>query len=117
MPWNVTIGDYSAVGDRTLLYSLGLITIGNRVTISHQSHLCAGTHDYRQAHFPLLKLPIRICDGAWICAEAFVGPGVEIGEEAILAARGVAVKNVAPGMIAAGNPARAVKPRAPAIIA
>lgn len=115
MPWNVSIGDYSAVGDRALLYSLGPITIGSRVTISHQAHLCAGTHDYRQADFPLLKLPIRICDGAWICAEAFVGPGVEIGEEAILAARGVAVKNVATGVIAAGNPARPVKERSAAV--
>lgn len=111
IPWNVTIGDYSAVGDRALLYSLGRITIGERVTISQQAHLCAGTHDYRKPDFPLVKAPIGISAGVWICADAFVGPNVVVGKGAILGARGVAMKNVPPGVIAAGNPARVVKVR------
>jgi putative colanic acid biosynthesis acetyltransferase WcaF len=111
IPWNLAIDDHSAVGDRALLYSLGPITIGERVTISHQAQLCAGTHDYRKADFPLLKPPIVIEGGAWICADAFVGPGVTIGANAIVAARAVATKDVASGMIVGGNPARSIKPR------
>jgi putative colanic acid biosynthesis acetyltransferase WcaF len=111
MPWNVAIGDDSAVGDRALLYSLGQITIGSCVTISQQAHLCAGTHDYKKRDFPLVKAPIGISDGAWVCADAFVGPNVVVGEGAILGARGVAVKDIPPGVIAAGNPAKILKAR------
>lgn len=105
MPWNLHIGDQSAVGDRALLYNLGRLTIGRQVTISHQAHVCGGTHDYRAADFPLIKTPIVIGDGAWICADAFVGPGVTIGERAIVAARAAAMQDVPAGKIAAGNPA------------
>src|SRR5262245_19368168 len=34
LPWNLTIGDRTAVGDRAILYALGPITLGERVTVS-----------------------------------------------------------------------------------
>lgn len=105
MPWNLAIGAQSAIGERVLVYNLGKIAIGRQVTISHQAHLCAGTHDHHHPDFPLQKLPISIGDGAWICADAFVGPNVTIGARAIVAARAVAVRDVAPDTIVAGNPA------------
>ena len=48
---------------------------------------------------------------AWICAEAFVGPGVTIGEGAIVGARAVAMKDVKSWMIVIGNPARGSRRR------
>jgi putative colanic acid biosynthesis acetyltransferase WcaF len=57
---------------------------------------------------PLLKPPIEIGDMAWICADAFVGPGVTVGEGAVVGARAVVVKNVEPWTIVVGNPAKAV---------
>lgn len=113
VPWNLEVGARSAVGDRAVLYSLGRITIGADVTVSQDAHLCAGTHDYRRADLPLVKAPIQVGDGAWICADAFVGPGVSVGDHAIVAARAVAVKDVKPWTIAAGNPARPIGPRPP----
>src|SRR5688572_8403095 len=44
-PWNLTAGDWSAIGEEALIYNLGLVTLGQMVTISHRAHLCAGTHD------------------------------------------------------------------------
>jgi putative colanic acid biosynthesis acetyltransferase WcaF len=111
MPWNVRIGDYAAIGDRTILYALGSINIGDRVTISQGTHLCAGTHDWRRADMPLLKPPIHISDDAWICADAFIGPGVTIGAFAIVGARSVVTKDVLPSSIVVGNPARQIKTR------
>lgn len=108
IPWNISIGDQTAVGDRAILYALGSITLGERVTISQGAHLCAGTHDHRDPAMPLLKPPISIERDAWICAEAFVGPGVRIGAHAIIGARCVVMKDVAPGMTMVGNPARAI---------
>lgn len=113
MPWNLDIGDWSAVGEGVLIYNLGRVSIGSRVTVSQRAHLCAGTHDHTRRDMPLLKPPIRIDDDAWICADAFVGPGVTIGAGAVVGARAVAVKDVPAWTVVAGNPARAVGPRLP----
>src|SRR5712675_1843972 len=93
-PWNLTVGDWSAIGEDVLIYNLGPVKIGSRATISHRAHLCAGTHDYTRLDLPLLKPPIEIKDQAWVCADAFVGPGVTVGEGAVVGARAVVVKDV-----------------------
>ena len=111
IPWNLDIGDWSTVGDGAILYALGPIKIGRHVTISQEAHLCAGTHDYESPHFDLLKLPISIDDYSWICAEAFIGPDLTIGEGAVVAARAMVVKSVSPWQIVGGNPARTIKER------
>jgi len=110
-PWNLTVGDWSAIGEDALIYNLGPVTIGEKVTISHRAHLCAGTHDYTRPDLPLLKPPITIHDQAWICADAFVGPGIIVGEGAVVGARAVVVKDVTPWTVVAGNPAKAIKRR------
>jgi putative colanic acid biosynthesis acetyltransferase WcaF len=110
-PWNFVIGDWSAVGEDALVYNLGLVTLGEKVTISHRAHLCAGTHDYTQADLPLLKPPITVKDQAWICADAFVGPGVTVGEGAVVGARAVVTRDVDPWTVVVGNPARFIKKR------
>ena len=110
-PWNLEAGDESAIGEYAYIYNLGRVTIGARATISHRAHLCAGTHDHTKSAFPLLRPPIFIGDQSWVCADAFVGPGVTIGEGAIVGAGAVVTKDVAPWMIAIGNPARAIKRR------
>jgi putative colanic acid biosynthesis acetyltransferase WcaF len=111
LPWNLEIGDWSAIGEHALVYNLGLVRIGQNVTISQRAHLCAGTHDYTRPNLPLLKPPIRIGDQAWICADAFVGPGVTVGEGAVVGARAVVVADVGPWDVVAGNPARLLKKR------
>ena len=111
IPWNLDIGDFVTIGDGVNLYALGPITIGQSSMISQGAHLCAGTHDYRDPTLPLLKQPITIGEGAWVCADAFIGPKVIIGDRAIVGARAVAMKDVASNMIVAGNPAKIVKPR------
>lgn len=110
-PWMLDIGDESAIGEKSLVYNLGQVSIGAKVTISHRAHLCAGTHDYTDPALPLLRPPITIGDQAWICADAFVGPGVQIGEGAVVGARAVVFKDVAAWQVVGGNPAQVVKQR------
>jgi putative colanic acid biosynthesis acetyltransferase WcaF len=110
-PWHLRVGAYSSIGDGAIVYNLGMVTIGERATISQYAHLCAGTHDHRDPEFRLLRSPITIGDEAWICADAFIGPNVTVGDRAIVAARGVAVKDVPARMIVGGNPARVIKQR------
>ena len=108
IPWNLEIGDFAAIGDRVILYNLAMIKIGMSATVSQGAHLCAGTHDFRHVEFPLIKKPITIGVGAWVCSDAFVGPGVVIGDFAVVGARAVTMKNVAANEIVAGNPARLI---------
>jgi putative colanic acid biosynthesis acetyltransferase WcaF len=112
-PWNLTIGDFSSIGEWALVYNLGKVTIGTHATISQRVHLCGGTHDYRQAAMPLLKLPITIGNNTWICADAFIGPNITIGDGSIVGARAVAMQDVAPWTIVAGNPATFIETRPP----
>jgi putative colanic acid biosynthesis acetyltransferase WcaF len=111
MPWNLEIGDWSSIGEQAFVYNLGRVTIGSRTTISQRAHLCAGSHDFTDPALPLLKPPISIGDQAWVCADAFVGPGVSVGEGAIVGARAVVVKDVEPWHVVAGNPAKFIKMR------
>lgn len=112
VPWNLSIGDYSAIGDHAIIYNLGPIGIGHNVTISQYAHLCAGSHDFRLPDMPLTKPTITVKDDAWVCADAFVGPGVTIGAGAILGARAVTTRDLEARVIAVGNPAQVVGSRA-----
>jgi len=105
MPWNFEIGDQSSVGEHAYVYNLGKIIVGNRTTISQHAYLCAGTHDFSDPALPLIKPPIIVKDQSWICANAFVGPGITVGEGAIVGACAVVVRDVEPWTIVAGNPA------------
>lgn len=111
MPWNLTIGDNSAIGEEALIYNLGKVIIGSNATVSHRAHLCAGSHDYTDPTLPLLKPPIVVGDNAWICAQAFIGPNVTIYEGAVVGAAAVVTKNVEPWAVVAGNPAKIIKQR------
>lgn len=111
IPWNIEIGDHAVIGDDAIIYSLGKITLGQRVVVSQYAHLCAGTHDFRYRSFPLLKPPITIQNDAWIAADAFVGPGVTVGAGAILGARSSAFHDLPAFQICIGNPAKAIKKR------
>lgn len=110
-PWNLEIGDDSAIGEWALVYNLGKVMIGERTTISQRVHLCAGTHDYRQPDMPLVKSSIIIEDEVWLCADCFVGPNVTIGRRSILGAASVLMKSVPQASIYGGNPAQLIKTR------
>ena len=111
LPWNLTLGEEASIGEWALVYNLGPVAIGDRATISHRAHLCAGTHDYRDPTLPLLRLPIEIGSQAWVCADAFIGPGRKVGEGAIVGAAAVVAADVPAWQIVGGNPARVIKAR------
>jgi putative colanic acid biosynthesis acetyltransferase WcaF len=111
LPWTLTIEDGATVGDGVILYALGPMRIGASATVSQGAHLCGGSHDFRDPAFPLWRAPLTIGAGAWIAADAFVGPGVDIGEGAVLGARAVAMKSLPAEAVAVGNPARVVGTR------
>lgn len=99
------------MGRNVHCYNQGHVTIGEGAVVSWDAVLCASTHDLNDRAFPLVLRPITIGEQAWVAAEAFVGPGVTIGEGAVLGARAVARTALEPWMIYSGDPAVSVKRR------
>jgi len=110
-PWLFEIGEHSAIARDAIIYNLGPVKIGAHTVISQRAYVCAGTHDYSKPSLPLLRPPITIGSGVWIAADAFIGPDVTIGDNSVVGARAVVSKDVPPGVIVAGNPARVIRER------
>jgi putative colanic acid biosynthesis acetyltransferase WcaF len=110
-PWNLIMGEGSVMGDGVDCYSVDRIELGPGAIVSQRAYLCAAGHDYNDPAFPLVTAPIHVAAGAWVAAEAFVGPGVTVGEGGVVMARAVVLRDVEPWTVVAGNPARFLKPR------
>ena len=110
-PWNLTLGDFATVSHGVDLYAVDRIEIGAHATISQRTFLCTATHDIDHPHMPLVTAPIRIGAGAWICAEAYVHPGVTIGADAVAGVRAVVLHDVPSGQVVGGNPAKFLRMR------
>jgi UDP-2-acetamido-3-amino-2,3-dideoxy-glucuronate N-acetyltransferase len=126
------IGDESRIGAFVEIQKGA--RIGKRVKVSSHTFICEGVtiedqvfigHNvtfindlYPRATTPLGEpqsaadwdvVPTIVRKGASIGSGATILCGVEIGEGAIVGAGSVVTKDVAPGMIVAGNPAKAVR--------
>ncbi len=113
-PWNLSLGNYVGVADGVTLYCMDKVSVGDFAVISQGAHLCGGTHDYNSENFQLIAKPIGIGAHAWICAEAFIHPGVVVPEGAVIGARAVVPKSLAmPWVVYAGNPCHQVATRKP----
>lgn len=110
-PGNLTLGDQVLVGPGVRLYNQGRIAIGARTVISQRAHLCASSHSLSDPNFQLELRPITIGEGCWVAAEAFVGPGVNMADNSVLAARGALFEDAKSGGVYRGNPAAWIKDR------
>lgn len=110
-PPNLSMAAHSCLGPKVNCYNMAPIMLGNRATVSQGAHLCAGTHDIDDPNHQLITKPIAIGDGAWVAAEAFIGPGVSIGKNAVIGARAVLMKDADSNGVYVGNPARWLKRR------
>ncbi|MEM9253175.1 MAG: glycosyltransferase [Planctomycetota bacterium] len=111
VPWMLEVDDDASIGDFAIVYCLGPTYIGKRAIISQYAHLCAGTHDYTDHTFKLIRSPITIGADVWIGTDTFIGPGVTVGEMTVVGARSSLYKDAEPGKVYVGNPARAIKDR------
>lgn len=110
-PWNLILGDQCGIGDGVNLYSQDKISIGRKTVISQGVQICTGTHDYTKMGFPLYTKPIVIGDNVWVASDAFIHPGITIGEGAVIGARSVVNKDMPKWMVCSGHPCKPIKER------
>lgn len=131
---SVSTGHYSVIRERTVCgeacsfgnfsTSDGDVTIGDRCRFSYYTHICktaAIGNDvwmfplsqlYNDLHPPCnrcIQGP-RVSDRVVIGAGALVLPKVTIGEDSVIASGSLVSKDVLPGMLVLGSPARVVGP-------
>ena len=113
IPWHIDIADGVTIHDRAILYALGQITIGPNTEVGPLTHLCAGTHDYTDPKFTLLRQPITIGSNCILGAASFVAPDVTLADHTILHPRASLYTNSTPNTQYQGNPAKPVNPAKP----
>jgi len=111
LPRNLAVGPGALLGPGVELYNQGHVTIGANSVVSQRAVLCASTHSVSDPDFELVLRPIIIGTGCWIATEAFVGPGVAMGDGAVLGARAALFQDAPPMGIWRGNPASLLKMR------
>ena len=111
LPRNLELGEQVLIGPGARLYNQGTITIGAWSVISQRAHLCASTHRVDDPDFQLECRPIVLGERCWVATEAFVGPGVTMGDGAVLGARAALFEDAAADGIFRGNPASLVRQR------
>ena len=110
-PWKIKVGDYTWIGHDCTLYSLGEISIGSHVAIAHKVYLNTGGHEYDKKTFDIFSKPVVVEDQCWLTNDVYVAPGVTIGKGTIVSARSTVLKDLPPGKICVGTPAKPIKDR------
>jgi putative colanic acid biosynthesis acetyltransferase WcaF len=106
LPWNLILHHRACLGDRANAYSLGEIEIHEGATVAQEAYLCTGTHQFESPTLALQTGKITIGPGVFICARAFILPGITIGAHSIVGACAVVTRDVPENSRVAGNPAR-----------
>jgi len=101
---NLTIGSQSFLG-RVNIALHDEVIIGERVCINDGVEIITASHDVSDPEWKHVKGKVIIEDYAWIGTGAMLLPGITIGRGAVVGARAVVSKSVAPGAIVVGMPA------------
>jgi putative colanic acid biosynthesis acetyltransferase WcaF len=110
-PWNLVCEELVTAADGVEIYNPAPMRFGSHAILSQDAFVCGATHDYDDPRFPLLAYAMDFGAYAWVCARASVGPGVSMGEGAVLGLGSVATRDLEPWGVYAGVPAVKLKER------
>ncbi len=113
---SINIGARVYFGPYAIVYGHGGVVIGEDSLISMHCRILSSNHAVpaRDRHIrwePDVLLPTRIGKDVWLGAGVTVLGGVTIGDHCVVGAGAVVAKDLPPGSIALGVPARVVKSR------
>jgi maltose O-acetyltransferase len=110
----ITIGEASAFSNNVSLVANEKITIGNSCLIGELVSIYdCDFHEINPAtrnHSAGLTKPVVIGNNVWLGSRVIVLKGVTIGENSVIAAASVVTESVPANCIAAGSPAKVIRP-------
>lgn len=105
------IGEGTVINQDCRLDNRGGIEIGDHVSISPCVHILTADHDLSSSDFAGRELPVKIGSRSFIGSRAIILPGVTLGEGCGVGAGSVVTRDVEPGTIVAGVPAKVIGTR------
>lgn len=110
----IRLGKRCFVGERTIIRGQGGVTIGDDVLIAPAVQILAINHVIASTRVPVMDQGIEaqgivVEDGAWLGAGSIITDGVHVGRNAVVGAGAVVTRDVPPGTVVAGVPARVIK--------
>src|SRR4051812_17018052 len=108
----ISIGDRTFINVDAVMLDVAPITIGATCQIATRVQLLTATHPIDpepRRHGWEYAEPITIADNVWLGSGAIVNPGVTIGADTVVGAGAVVTKDLPPGVVAAGVPARVLR--------
>lgn len=110
------LGRYIYIGPNCMINAQGGVRIGDGTILGPEVVILSSTHDYKKGALLPYDIydeqrPVEIGKGVWLGYRATICPGIRIGDGAIVAMGAVVTKDVEPGQVVGGNPARQLAQR------
>lgn len=110
--YNIEVGDNFYTNTNCCILDCGKVIIGNNVWIGPNVGIYTPNHalcsDERTAGYE--RSPgVEIGDNVWIGGGVTILGGVRIGANSVVGAGSVVVKDISEGVVAVGNPAKAIR--------
>ena len=110
--YQTTIGPRTFVNSGAVILDVGRVTVGADVQIGPNVQILTPTHpldpELRRSGAEAAE-PIAIGDNVWLGGGVIVCPGVTIGRDTVVGAGSVVTRDLPPGVLAVGNPARVIR--------
>ena len=109
---HISIGNNGFVNYGCVFLDCNLITIGDDAQIGPGVHIYTALHPVeariRRTGLEVAK-PVSIGHNVWLGGNCIVCPGVTIGDNSVIGAGSVVVRDIPPNRVAVGNPCRVIR--------
>jgi acetyltransferase-like isoleucine patch superfamily enzyme len=111
----VTIGEGCFLNLGTMIAAQHEVTIGDHVMFANHCFISDSSHRYDDRSMPVTwqgfdsKGPTRIGSNCWFGVNCVITTGVTIGDRCVVGANSVVTRDLPPGVIAAGTPAKVIR--------
>lgn len=110
--YNIEVGEGFFANFDCVILDVCKVTIGDNCQMAPGVHIYTATHPVEAAERikgPELGKPVTIGHNAWLGGRAVIVPGVNIGNNVVVAAGAVVTKDVPDNVVVGGNPARIIR--------
>lgn len=110
---NIELGENVYFNFNCVLLDVAKIKIGSYVLMGPNVQIYTAGHPLdaqKRRDSQEFGKPVTIGDDVWIGGGAILCPGITVGAKSVIGAGAVVTKDVPPGVVVAGNPAKVIKP-------